>query len=143
MRKRSPPSCGGTNASKQGSWRETSTVTPVCDSGAAWLERASLCPAGVEEVGLPAEDCLREDACPGVPPELEGLWGAFERHSVGDRARQDIVREVQLLLAAACQQRHLLGMGLAGYRLLLHQQQASRQVRGTPPPSGPSRSTVS
>ncbi|EEC07392.1 hypothetical protein IscW_ISCW005432 [Ixodes scapularis] len=83
--------------------------------------------SGVEEVGLPAEDCLRGDACPGVPPELEGLWGAFERHSVGDRARQDIVREVQLLLAAACQQRHLLGMGLAGYRLLLHQQQASRQ----------------
>lgn len=75
--------------------------------------------SGVEEVGIP-EDCKE------IPmPELRGLWGVFEKYMVGDHARQEIMREVNLLIAS-CQQRHLLGMGLAGYRVLFYQQ----QVRG-------------
>lgn len=76
--------------------------------------------SGVEDVGL-AEDS--KEGSPLVVSELRGLWVAFDRHSLGDRARQDIMREVNLLLAAY-QQRHFL----AGYKLLLQQRQEAEPM---------------
>lgn len=74
--------------------------------------------SGVEDVGLAEEG----KELP-VVPELRGLWVAFERHSLGERARQDIMREVNLLLSAY-QQRHLL----TGYKLLFHQRQEAEPM---------------
>ncbi|KAK8787278.1 hypothetical protein V5799_022944 [Amblyomma americanum] len=76
--------------------------------------------SGVEDVGQ-AED--GKEGSPQMVSELRGLWVAFERHSLGDRARQDIMREVNLLLAAY-QQRHFL----AGYKLLLQQRQEAEPM---------------
>ncbi|KAH7958494.1 hypothetical protein HPB49_002076 [Dermacentor silvarum] len=46
--------------------------------------------SGVEDVGL-AED--GKEGAPLIVPELQGLWVAFDRHSLGERARQDIMHE--------------------------------------------------
>lgn len=75
--------------------------------------------SGVEDVSLATE----EGASKELLPELRGLWLAFEQHSLGDRARQDIMREVNLLLAA-CQQRQLL----ANYKLLFHHRQEAEPM---------------
>lgn len=76
--------------------------------------------SGVEDVGM-AED--GKEGATLVTPELQGLWVAFERHSLGERARQDIMHEVSLLLSA-CQQRHFF----ASYKLLLQQGQEAEPV---------------
>lgn len=76
--------------------------------------------SGVEDVGL-AED--GKEGAPLIVPELQGLWVAFDRHSLGERARQDIMHEVSLLLSS-CQQRHFL----ASYKLLLQQRQEAEPM---------------
>ncbi|KAL3185772.1 hypothetical protein MRX96_028668 [Rhipicephalus microplus] len=76
--------------------------------------------SGVEDVGM-AED--GKEGATLVAPELQGLWVAFERHSLGERARQDIMHEVSLLLSA-CQQRHFI----ASYKLLLQQRQEAEPM---------------
>lgn len=76
--------------------------------------------SGVEDVGVPGAEEGKELP---VVPELRGLWVAFERHSLGERARQDIMREVNLLLSAY-QQRHLL----TGYKLLFQQRQEAEPM---------------
>lgn len=71
--------------------------------------------SGVEDVTM-AED--GKEGAPMITPELRGLWVAFDRHSLGERARQDIMHEVNLLLSS-CQQQHFF----ASYKLLLQQRQ--------------------
>lgn len=77
--------------------------------------------SGVEDVSLGGTE--EGSGKEPVVPELRGLWLAFEQHALGDRARQDIMREVNLLLAA-CQQRQLL----ASYKLLFHHRQEAEPM---------------